>query len=128
MSRPVAMESNLHNVLFVPADGVLYVANASHGKPAAEMPYMKVDLKGVERNSRGPASNKRGGEAGRNKQLAVPAGGPFFERCFPRMPLILPVVLSIAGEDVEVRLSWNHPGMISTVQDGGPGTGPPTVG
>jgi hypothetical protein len=39
------MESNLHNVLFVPADGVLYVANASHGKPAAEMPYMKVDLK-----------------------------------------------------------------------------------
>lgn len=45
MSRPVAMESNLHNVLFVPADGVLYVANASHGKPAAEMPYMKVDLK-----------------------------------------------------------------------------------
>lgn len=45
MSRPVAMESNLHNVLFVPADGVLYVANASHSKPAAEMPYMKVDLK-----------------------------------------------------------------------------------
>ena len=45
MSRPVAMESNLHNVLFVPADGVLYVANASHKKPAAEMPYMKVDLK-----------------------------------------------------------------------------------
>ena len=45
MSRPVAMESNLHNVLFVPADGVLYVANASHRKPAAEMPYMKVDLK-----------------------------------------------------------------------------------
>jgi hypothetical protein len=45
MSRPVAMESNLHNVLFVPADGVLYVANASHSKPAAEMPYMKIDLK-----------------------------------------------------------------------------------
>lgn len=45
MSRPVAMESNLHNVLFVPADGILYVANASHGKPAAEMPYMKVDLR-----------------------------------------------------------------------------------
>lgn len=44
MSRPVAMQSNLHNVLFVPADGVLYVANASHSKPAAEMPYMKVDL------------------------------------------------------------------------------------
>ena len=28
MSRPVAMQSNLHNVLFVPEDGVLYVANA----------------------------------------------------------------------------------------------------
>lgn len=45
MSRPVAMQSNLHNVLFVPADGVFYVANASHKKPAAEMPYMKVDLR-----------------------------------------------------------------------------------
>ena len=44
MCRPVAMESNLHNVLFVPADGVLYVANASHTKPGAEMPYVKVDL------------------------------------------------------------------------------------
>ncbi len=47
MSRPVAMESNLHNVLFVPADGVLYVANASHSKPAAETPYVKIDLKGM---------------------------------------------------------------------------------
>ena len=45
MSRPVAMSSNLHNVLFVPADGILYVANASHNKPAAEMPYVKIDLK-----------------------------------------------------------------------------------
>ena len=30
MSRPVAMNSNLHNVLFVPADRVFYVANATH--------------------------------------------------------------------------------------------------
>lgn len=44
MSRPVAMQSNLHNVLFVPADGVLYVANASHSKPAAEQPYVQLDL------------------------------------------------------------------------------------
>ncbi len=44
MSRPVAMQSNLHNVLFVPADGILYVANASHSKPAAEMPYVKLNL------------------------------------------------------------------------------------
>jgi len=41
---PVAMQSNLHNALFVPADGVLYVANLSHSKPAAEMPYMKLNL------------------------------------------------------------------------------------
>lgn len=44
MSRPVAMSSNLHNVLFVPADGILYVANADHKYPAAERPYVKLDL------------------------------------------------------------------------------------
>ncbi|MCA9173744.1 MAG: peptidase C45 acyl-coenzyme A:6-aminopenicillanic acid acyl-transferase [Planctomycetales bacterium] len=45
MSRPVAMKSNLHNALFVPADGVLYVANADHRRPAAENPYVRLDLK-----------------------------------------------------------------------------------
>lgn len=44
MSRPVAMESNLHNVLFIPADGVFYVANASHKQPAAERPYVRYSL------------------------------------------------------------------------------------
>ena len=44
MSRPVAMQSNLHNVLFVPQDGVFYVANASHSKPAAERPYVRLSL------------------------------------------------------------------------------------
>ena len=44
MSRPVAMSSNLHNVLFVPADRVFYVANADHQSPAAERPYVKFDL------------------------------------------------------------------------------------
>jgi hypothetical protein len=44
MSRPVAMQSNLHNVLFVPQDGVLYVANADHRHPAAERPYVRLDL------------------------------------------------------------------------------------
>lgn len=44
MSRPVAMESNLHNVLFVPADGVFFVANADHKRPAAERPYVRFDL------------------------------------------------------------------------------------
>jgi hypothetical protein len=45
MSRPVAMRSNLHNVLFVPADGILYVANADHKRPAAECNYVKLDLR-----------------------------------------------------------------------------------
>ena len=44
MARPVAMTSNLHNVLFVPEDGVLYVANADHKRPAAERPYVKLNL------------------------------------------------------------------------------------
>lgn len=44
MSRPVAMSSNLHNVLFVPEDGVLLIANADHKHPAAERPYVKLDL------------------------------------------------------------------------------------
>lgn len=44
MSRPVAMASNLHNVLFVPEDGVMYVANADHRRPAAERPYARLDL------------------------------------------------------------------------------------
>ncbi|MDA1178939.1 MAG: C45 family autoproteolytic acyltransferase/hydrolase, partial [Planctomycetota bacterium] len=45
MSRPVAMKSNLHNVLFVPADGVCYVAHADHKSPAAERPYVRLNLK-----------------------------------------------------------------------------------
>jgi hypothetical protein len=45
MCRPVAMNSNLHNVLFVPEDSVLYVANADHDKPAADRPYTRLDLR-----------------------------------------------------------------------------------
>jgi hypothetical protein len=44
MCRPVAMQSNLHNVLFVPEDGVLYVSNADHKHPAADRPYVRLDL------------------------------------------------------------------------------------
>jgi hypothetical protein len=44
MSRPVAMQSNLHNALFVPADGVFYVAVADHKRPAAECNYVRYDL------------------------------------------------------------------------------------
>ncbi len=44
MSRPVAMQSNLHNTLFIPKHRLLYVANADHKHPAAERPYVKLDL------------------------------------------------------------------------------------
>ncbi|QEG00365.1 Acyl-coenzyme A:6-aminopenicillanic acid acyl-transferase [Stieleria maiorica] len=50
MSRPVAMQSNLHNVLFVPADQVMYVANADHRHPAAERPYVRLDLDALLRS------------------------------------------------------------------------------
>jgi predicted choloylglycine hydrolase len=45
MDRPVAMMSNLHNVLFEPASSRLWVANASlEGAPAAEQPYHAFQL------------------------------------------------------------------------------------
>lgn len=44
MDRPVAMHSNLHNVLFVPEKLRLHVAHASHAKPAAECPSVRIDL------------------------------------------------------------------------------------
>jgi len=57
MSRPVAMSSNLHNVLFVPEDGILFVANADHEKPAAERPYVKLDLQELLKQMPGSASS-----------------------------------------------------------------------
>ncbi|HIK96205.1 MAG TPA: peptidase C45 acyl-coenzyme A:6-aminopenicillanic acid acyl-transferase [Planctomycetes bacterium] len=54
MSRPVAMQSNLHNVLFIPADGVLHVANASHTRPAAEQPYIELNLSELLRSMTPP--------------------------------------------------------------------------
>ncbi|MCY2995772.1 MAG: C45 family autoproteolytic acyltransferase/hydrolase [Planctomycetota bacterium] len=45
MDRPVAMGSNLHNVLFEPKSTRLWVANASVDcKPAAEQPYRAFQL------------------------------------------------------------------------------------
>ena len=44
MRRPVAMSSNLHNVLFVPEDLVFHVANASGRGPACDQPYARYDL------------------------------------------------------------------------------------
>ena len=50
MCRPVAMKSNLHNVLFVPEDGVLYIANADNERPAAERPYVRLDFQELLRS------------------------------------------------------------------------------
>lgn len=45
MDRPVAMKSNLHNVLFEPASSRFWVANAAaDGSPAAEQPYYAFQL------------------------------------------------------------------------------------
>ena len=46
MNRPVAMKSNLHSVLFAPAEGLVWVANASsQGEPASSQPYQKFEFK-----------------------------------------------------------------------------------
>ncbi|MBN1817279.1 MAG: hypothetical protein JW828_07945 [Sedimentisphaerales bacterium] len=45
MDAPVAMKSNLHDVLMVPQDGILYVANAGKdGAPAWKQKYYRFDL------------------------------------------------------------------------------------
>ncbi len=44
MDRPVAMRSNLHNALMVPAKGIAWVAHAGSDKPAAEMRYLQFSL------------------------------------------------------------------------------------
>jgi hypothetical protein len=45
MDRPVAMGSNLHNVLFEPASTRFWVANASADRqPAADQPYYAFQL------------------------------------------------------------------------------------
>lgn len=59
MCRPVAMESNLHNVLFVPEDGLLYVANADHKHPAADRPYARLDLNELLRSMKAHATGDK---------------------------------------------------------------------
>ena len=69
MERPVAMSSNLHNVLFEPATTRFWVANASTDrKPAAEQPYHAFRLDDLL--ARKPDSS------GREIPLVVPAAGP----------------------------------------------------
>lgn len=46
MDAPVAMSSNLHNALMIPADGVVYVANAARdGSPAYKQKYYRFDMR-----------------------------------------------------------------------------------
>lgn len=44
MARPVAMKSNLHNVLFVPEDLELFVAHADSRRRAYDRPYVRMNL------------------------------------------------------------------------------------
>jgi hypothetical protein len=58
MDKGVAMSgANLHNVLFVPEDLVLYVANAGPDTIAAKQPYIRYDLREIF--TRMPAANER---------------------------------------------------------------------
>ncbi|MDA0590061.1 MAG: C45 family autoproteolytic acyltransferase/hydrolase [Planctomycetota bacterium] len=58
MERPVAMKSNLHNVLFEPETTRFWVANASKDKqPAAEQPYHPFQL--TELLKRSPDTSSR---------------------------------------------------------------------
>lgn len=58
MERPVAMKSNLHNVLFEPETTRFWVANASKDKqPAAEQPYHPFQL--TELLKRSPDASSR---------------------------------------------------------------------
>lgn len=45
MRRPVAMRSNLHNVLFVPQELAFHVANARGRSPACDQPYTRYSLR-----------------------------------------------------------------------------------
>ncbi len=44
---PVAMNSNLHNAIFVPRRGDIYFADASKEKTAADMPYTRFNVPAV---------------------------------------------------------------------------------
>lgn len=63
MERPVAMKSNLHNVLFEPETTRFWVANASSDKrPAAEQPYQAYSLRepwSANMSRRRPARQRR---------------------------------------------------------------------
>jgi len=64
MDAPVAMKSNLHNALMVPADGVIWVANAGPaGQPAWKQTYHRFDIRRLIKTR--PPAAKDPGRAGR---------------------------------------------------------------
>ncbi|HHI81040.1 MAG TPA: hypothetical protein ENK02_13820 [Planctomycetes bacterium] len=95
MDRPVAMRSNLHNALMVPGKGLVYVANASRTRPAAENPYVRFDLGALAREARGlepgvlrvqgrcEPSPRLGPEAQVRARGFLPPGRPFSVRIEP---------------------------------------------
>ena len=59
MDRPVAMESNLHNVLFEPKSTRFWIANASSDKqPAAKQPYHAFQLSELLKRIPGASSRE----------------------------------------------------------------------
>ena len=58
MKRPLAMRSNLHDVLFVPQDLVFYVANARGSKAACDQPYTRYDLASILKQMARPPEAK----------------------------------------------------------------------
>lgn len=44
IKRPVAMKSNLHNAVFLPESGTIYVSDAGKDTPACDEPYVKIIL------------------------------------------------------------------------------------
>ena len=75
MDRPVAMKSNLHSALMLPETREILVAHAGEGKPAAERPYVRFDLRAlreeVERDGIGTAAVRtRRVEERRRQQVA----------------------------------------------------------
>ncbi|MFW5653322.1 MAG: C45 family autoproteolytic acyltransferase/hydrolase [Planctomycetota bacterium] len=60
MDRPVAMSSNLHNVLFVPEHRELWLAHADREKKAWQNRYVKYDLRAILAAATGGAATDAG--------------------------------------------------------------------
>ena len=75
MDRPIAMKSNLHNVLFEPATTRFWVANASSDqKPAAEQKYYSFQLTALL--NRRPDKSSRELPKSQETAVRLEAGNP----------------------------------------------------